>query len=218
MDPVQHFEIPYKSRDRAKKFYFDAFGWQVFDLPGSGYSLLTSVETHANGMPKHPGAINGGLTPRDDHVQGPTLLIKVGNVDAHLNRVREHGGEVLTEPVHMGPVRFSRIRDTEGNVIAVFEDAPEQTLAQAKAANRAKGGHAPEPPAAKAASKTPKSTGKGLTAKQRAQRKYAAGMRTVRARAKTAKGGKGRIAKRTTATKLRRKLGLKPGKGGRKKR
>jgi hypothetical protein len=37
-------------------------------------------------------------------------------------------------------------------------------------------------------------------------------MRGVRKRAKKATGGKGRIAKRTAATKLRRKLGLKKGK------
>ena len=123
MDPVQHFEIPYKSRDRAKKFYFDAFGWQIFDLPGSSYSLANSVDTHANGMPKKAGAINGGLVPRSDLVQGPTFMVKVGALAPHLERIREHGGEVLSEPTHMGPVVFARIRDTEGNVIAVFEDA-----------------------------------------------------------------------------------------------
>jgi hypothetical protein len=51
-----------------------------------------------------------------------------------------------------------------------------------------------------------------LTKKQLAQRKYAASMRGVRKRAKKASGGKGRVAKRSSATKLRRKLGLKPGK------
>jgi predicted enzyme related to lactoylglutathione lyase len=123
MDPVQHFELPYKSRERAKKFYFDAFGWQLFDLPGSGYTLASSVDTHANGMPKRAGAINGGLVPRSELVPGPTLMVKVGNLAAHLERIREHGGEVLTEPTHMGPVVFARIRDTEGNLLAVFEDA-----------------------------------------------------------------------------------------------
>lgn len=145
MDPVQHFELPYKSRDRAKKFYFDAFGWQIFDLPGSEYSLANSVDTHANGMPKKAGAINGGLVPRDAIVTGPTFMIKVGNVAAHLERIREHGGEVLTEPVHMGPVVFSRIRDTEGNVLAIMQDAPEvkgtpqQAGAAAKKAAKAAG-------------------------------------------------------------------------------
>lgn len=67
--------------------------------------------------------------------------------------------------------------------------------------------------AAKRPGKARKAAGKRpLTAKQLAQRKYAARMRTVRKRAKTTAGGKGRIAKRSSATKLRRKLGLKPGK------
>ncbi|MFA5945192.1 MAG: hypothetical protein WC876_12085, partial [Candidatus Thermoplasmatota archaeon] len=51
-----------------------------------------------------------------------------------------------------------------------------------------------------------------LTKKQLAQRKYAASMRGVRKRAKKTTGGKGRIAKRSSATKLRRRLGLKKGK------
>jgi hypothetical protein len=48
-----------------------------------------------------------------------------------------------------------------------------------------------------------------LTKKQLAQRKYASRVRTIRKRAKKTKGGKGRISKRASATKLRRKLGLK---------
>lgn len=47
-----------------------------------------------------------------------------------------------------------------------------------------------------------------LTPKQRAQRKYASAMRSVRKRAKTTTGGRGRIGDRSAATKLRRKLGL----------
>lgn len=55
-----------------------------------------------------------------------------------------------------------------------------------------------------------KRKGRGkLTKKQHAQRKYAARMRGVRKRAKKARGGKGRIAKRSTATRMRRKMGLK---------
>jgi hypothetical protein len=52
---------------------------------------------------------------------------------------------------------------------------------------------------------------KKLTAKQVAQRRYASAMRGVRARAHKAPGGKGRIAKRPTATRMRKKLGLKGG-------
>ena len=62
--------------------------------------------------------------------------------------------------------------------------------------------------ARKRAKRAKKST---LTKKQRAQRKYAASMRGLRKRAKKTSGGKGRVAKRSSATRLRRKLGLKPG-------
>ncbi|MHB8605286.1 MAG: hypothetical protein ACYDCK_08505 [Thermoplasmatota archaeon] len=44
--------------------------------------------------------------------------------------------------------------------------------------------------------------------KQRAQRKYARAMQEIRKRAHKVRRGTGRITKRTTATKLRRKLGL----------
>ena len=51
--------------------------------------------------------------------------------------------------------------------------------------------------------------GKKLTAKQLAQRKYASRMRGVRARAHKTRRGRGRIANRSAATRLRRKLGVK---------
>ncbi|MEK6975583.1 MAG: VOC family protein [Candidatus Thermoplasmatota archaeon] len=125
MDAVQHFEIPYKVRDRAKKFYFQAFGWQMFDVPGASYSFVTTVPIEKTGMPKRAGAINGGLTPRTKELTGPTLLIKVGELKNHLERVRQAGGTVLVEPTAMGPVWYSRFRDTEGNVMGAIQDRPE---------------------------------------------------------------------------------------------
>jgi hypothetical protein len=62
-----------------------------------------------------------------------------------------------------------------------------------------------------AARKRAKKTSK-LTKKQLNQRKYAGRMSGLRKRAKKAAGGKGRVAKRSSATRMRRKLGLKPGK------
>jgi predicted enzyme related to lactoylglutathione lyase len=167
MDPVQHFEIPYKSRDRAKKFYFDAFGWQIFDVPGSQYSLANSVDTHANGMPKRAGAINGGLVPRSELVPVPTVLVKVGSLAPHLERIREHGGEVLSEPMHVGPVVLARIRDTEGNVIGVFEDAKSENRGAPKPVAAVK-------KAAKTAAKKVKTVARKVVKKAKAAKKVKA--------------------------------------------
>lgn len=160
MDPVQHFDIPYRNRERAKKFYFQAFGWQIVDLPGSTYSLASSVATEANGMPKRAGAINGGLAPRGKDLTAPSLYVRVGDLKTHLERVRHAGGTVLGEPVSMGPVLMVRFRDTEGNVMTVFEQVGEPERAgkpgKAKASKPAprKAAKSSAPKAAKAAKPT----------------------------------------------------------------
>lgn len=125
MNHVQHFEIPYKVQPRAKKFYFDAFGWQIFDVPGTGYSFATTVPIEKNGMPKRPGAINGGLAPRSKTMTGPTVLVKVTDVNAHLARIQDAGGSILVPPHAVGPVTRAYIKDTEGNILGIIEDRPE---------------------------------------------------------------------------------------------
>lgn len=149
MDAVQHFEIPYKVRERAKKFYFDAFHWQLFDLPGSGYTLANTVDTEPTGMPKRAGAINGGLTPRTAELTAPTLFIRVTDLKAHLERVRHAGGTVLGEPVARGPVWYARFKDTEGNVLGAIQPRPEGP-APTKAARTGAKKAAPSKPARKA--------------------------------------------------------------------
>ncbi len=32
MNPVVHFEMPYRDRDRAARFYTEAFGWKIDKL------------------------------------------------------------------------------------------------------------------------------------------------------------------------------------------
>lgn len=138
MDAVQHFELPYKVRERAKKFYFQAFGWQLFDVPGTTYSFANTVETEPNGMPKRPGAINGGLIARSKEVAAPTLLVKVGDLASHLERIKHAGGTVVTPPTPMGPVWYARFRDTEGNLMGAIQNRPEGMEAPAAAPRKPK--------------------------------------------------------------------------------
>lgn len=158
MDAVQHFELPYKNRERAKKFYFQAFGWQIFDTPGSPYSFVTTVDIEKNGMPKRAGAINGGLTPRSKEVAAPTLLIKVNDLKSHLTRIEHAGGDILVPPTAMGPVWYARFRDPEGNVLGAIQNRPEGMEQEQKAAGKKA---APARRAKKAAKAKPKAAGKG---------------------------------------------------------
>lgn len=139
MDAVQHFEIPYKVRERAKKFYFDAFHWQLVDVPGSSYTFANTVDVEPNGMPKRPGAINGGLAPRSKQNAAPTVLMRVTDIKAHLERIRHAGGTILQEPVAMGPVWVARFRDPEGNVLGILQPRPEALQQEAAAAAKRTG-------------------------------------------------------------------------------
>ncbi len=119
MNPVVHFEMPYRDGQRAARFYTAAFGWQTQMLgPQMGDYLLvtTAVSDVKPGAPA--GAINGGLFPfkPDWPAQHPALVIGVEDIHAAMARVEQAGGKVLGEPMEIpgiGP--YVAFIDTEGN-------------------------------------------------------------------------------------------------------
>ncbi len=64
MNPVVHFEMPAKDKGRMRKFYETAFGWQTeqHGKEMGEYVLVTTTERdEKTGLPRRPGAINGGF-------------------------------------------------------------------------------------------------------------------------------------------------------------
>ncbi len=123
MCAVMHFEMPYKDRERAARFYAAAFGWPHEKLgPEMGdYLLVTTAQPGERpNMPPGAamGAINGGLFPfkADWPMQYPSVVIDVENVETAIARVTAAGGEVLGEPMDVpGVGRYVSFVDTEGN-------------------------------------------------------------------------------------------------------
>lgn len=123
MCPVVHFEMPYRDRDRAARFYAQAFGWAHEKLgPGMGeYLLVTTVTPGPRpGVPPQApvGAINGGLYPfhADWPMQHPSVVVAVEDLRAAMQRVGAAGGEVLGEPMTISGVgEYVAFVDTEGN-------------------------------------------------------------------------------------------------------
>ncbi|MBI3120035.1 VOC family protein [Candidatus Peregrinibacteria bacterium] len=126
MNKVVHFEIPFDNAERAEKFYKQAFDWQIMAMPmpqGGNYYMATTVEMDEQQMPKEAGAINGGLTPRDATLQSPVLVVNVPELDAALETVKNAGGQVVMEKMQvMDMGLYARVKDTEGNVIGVWQD------------------------------------------------------------------------------------------------
>ncbi|HEX2405041.1 MAG TPA: VOC family protein [Acidimicrobiia bacterium] len=126
MRKVVHFELPADDISRAKQFYDSVFGWGLQDVEGMDYTSITTVQVDENQMPTEPGAINGGLTSRSNEVNVPVLTVDVESIEDTLSSVEAAGGSSVrprTEIPGMGA--YAYFRDTEGNVVGLWETPPQ---------------------------------------------------------------------------------------------
>lgn len=129
MNPVVHFELPSGDRNRMAEFYAEVFGWQsqLLGPEMNEYVLVSTTENGDDGMPKYPGAINGGLYTKssDSPVQHPSLTISVDNIEEAILKVKNAGGKVLGEPHEIpGIGAFVYFKDTDNNVMGMLQPVP----------------------------------------------------------------------------------------------
>ncbi len=123
-DSVVHFEIPADDMKRAEAFYSKAFGWNSNRMPGWEYLMLGTAPSDENGMPKEPGAINGGMPKRGGPVQHPVVTINVQNIEAALEKIEKLGGKTVQKKMPVGDMGFTGyFKDTEGNVVGLWQNA-----------------------------------------------------------------------------------------------
>jgi predicted enzyme related to lactoylglutathione lyase len=122
---VVHFEIPFDDGDRARRFYAEAFGWQIEQMPEMSYTLCATGPGDDQG-PSEPGFINGGMVAREGSPStGPIVTLDVESIDRALTRVGELGGAVLVPKQSVGHLGFTAyVSDSEGNVIGLWETIP----------------------------------------------------------------------------------------------
>lgn len=125
MGKVVHFEVPYDDRKRAKKFYEEIFGWNVFDsgVKDGVYDMVHTGPTNKEGMTKEAGFINGGMMKRMSVGEQPVIVIDVPNIDKALQKIEKMGGKIVMpkmEVMDMG--LYARTTDTEGNIIGIWQD------------------------------------------------------------------------------------------------
>ena len=128
MNPVVHFEMPYRDRERAVRFYTAAFGWQMETLgPEMGDYVLATTAT-VDARPGAPaGAINGGLFPykADWPAQHPAVVVGVDDIRAAMAHIAAAGGQVHGEPMAIpGVGDYVAFTDTEGNRHSVLQPLP----------------------------------------------------------------------------------------------
>jgi len=122
---VVHFEIEAKDQERAKKFYTDAFGWEMEQM-GADMGNYVVVKT---GDPKAPTGINGGIFQADENkeINAYRCVISVEDIQKALAAVKAAGGKVLSEKPDdiPGVGLYAKCEDTESNLFTLLQPSPD---------------------------------------------------------------------------------------------
>lgn len=117
MPKVVHFEIPVDNAERARTFYGEVFDWDVQGWEGQPYWLVTAGAEEERG-------VDGALIGRGEVHATPVVIVGVASVDETITAARDAGAEVLLDRQEIPGIGYSAyLRDTEGNIIGVFEPA-----------------------------------------------------------------------------------------------
>lgn len=125
-NPVVHFEMPAKDKERVSKFYTDVFGWQMQQLgPEMGnYVLAGTTPVDDNQMSQKSGEINGGFFEYSDKpgFTSPHVVIQVENIDESIEAVKKSGGEITSEKMDIpGIGTYVSFKDSEGNGVGMLQ-------------------------------------------------------------------------------------------------
>ena len=116
MSDPRHHELGYvefQVRDmaRARRFYTEAFGWQFNDY-GPAYSGIRSADgSHETGGLALMDAVREG---------GPLPVLFSSDLEASRSSVVQAGGTVVKDIFAFPGGRRFHLRDSEGNLLAVY--------------------------------------------------------------------------------------------------
>jgi predicted enzyme related to lactoylglutathione lyase len=119
---ICHFEIPADDLDRAGAFYRDLFGWDIIAWGANrDIHMVKTVPTDERGAPARPG-VNGMLIKRQNPHHPFSNYVHVESVDEYLKKAESLGGQVAMPRTPVpGMGYFAFVKDTEGNVIGLWE-------------------------------------------------------------------------------------------------
>jgi len=121
---VGHFEIPADNPERARKFYQTVFGWNLTHDPKLDYTMVRTGPADAQGMPKEPGYIGGGIAKRGGALLHPTVTVIVDEILEAERSIEKNGGKVVQkkQAIGDGSMGFmAYFKDPEGNLIGLYQ-------------------------------------------------------------------------------------------------
>ena len=118
MSRVTHFEISADDPVKMRAFYQNVFGWNVTKWEGPIDYWLAST-----GDPESTG-IDGALWP-NALTHGTVVTVEVENLDAAVEKVQRHRGEIITEKTTITGIGYQiHCKDIERNIIGIHQTDP----------------------------------------------------------------------------------------------
>jgi predicted enzyme related to lactoylglutathione lyase len=110
--PVVHWDIQARDPAMIRDFYATMFNWQIGDGP------LMPVQAGIGGVA--PEGLTGNIFAAEK--SGITLYIQVLDLRASMQRAKDLGGAVLSEPFDVpGGPTIAGISDPEGNRLVLIQ-------------------------------------------------------------------------------------------------
>ena len=108
-DPIVYLELPAKEIAAEKKFYAQAFGWTWQDWGPDYADTSAGIGAGINASGEHQSAV-------------PLAVLKVDDLEAARERVRQAGGAVTVDIFSFPGGRRFHFRDPAGNELAVLSE------------------------------------------------------------------------------------------------
>jgi predicted enzyme related to lactoylglutathione lyase len=158
--PISHVEWVTRDANRLQKFYGTVFNWKFSESGMPGYTMVDFGNKETGG-----GVFGIGDQPMPT---GVTNYYTVDELGPHEEAIRANGGQVHRSNQEIPGIGwFSIAGDPDGNMFALWKQAPKPSKKEKKAAKRA------QKKAAKAQKKEAKAQQKEAKAQQKKQQEAA---------------------------------------------
>jgi predicted enzyme related to lactoylglutathione lyase len=111
--PVVHFEIGCRDREKTEKFFGELFGWHT-QASGPAATIDTASQR----------GIQGHITALGHEPYHYTMFyVEVDDVQAYLDKVAALGGKTVVPPIKIPTGTFAWFSDIDGNTIGLIKPA-----------------------------------------------------------------------------------------------
>jgi predicted enzyme related to lactoylglutathione lyase len=113
--PVVHFEIGCRDKERSQAFFAQLFGWTMTE---AGPASMINTQAGGQGIQGHFTAL--GHEPHHYTI----FYVQVDDIPSALAKAEFLGGKTLVPPVPIATGTFAWFADPEGNTIGLWTPAP----------------------------------------------------------------------------------------------